>query len=405
MVYYKRHIGTVIFLVLLVAVAVAPMGGLRVSIAQENITATPSPTITTAGAIPSNLPVITRANATRLTKLATLSPGKVYGATWSSDGKMLAVYGMENIWLYTLNDLTSRRFPQPKIGFSNLVFSPDGKHFATEDFSNSSTYSTSPSGVGLWDISSGTEDEFLSNVGSPSFNADGTTLIVRDLDKGASRLLFWDLSERKYRAALPDVYLAVPNPNGTVVACAENKQNRSLISLRDAKSGQLIRVLDSWKERIGAMAFDPSGKWFGAVSASEGVKVWKAATGQLQRKVGLWLSGLLSVEEGVDFSIFFSGDGTLVVLVATPVGRQAGAGIWEVRTGIQIDKFLTDYASAIYFTDKTMIAIDDYRSEYTLFRGQNVEGKLDGAFPKFNPSRTLIALYDYRQGIVLYGVR
>src|SRR5690349_3896656 len=76
------------------------------SIATAQSTLTPTPTImqTLPSSIPSNLPVITAANVHQLKPIAVLSPGEIYGAAWSQDGKMLAVYGGKGVWLYTLND-------------------------------------------------------------------------------------------------------------------------------------------------------------------------------------------------------------------------------------------------------------------------------------------------------------
>jgi hypothetical protein len=394
----KRQSTLLIFLILVAAPMV--MLGAGNTAAQSASTPTVNPT--PVQRIPSELPVITAANADRLSQIAVLSPGQVHGAEWSRDSATLAVYGQEGIWLYAASDLANPRFLQSDIGVENVVFSLDEHSLASEEVSENSYLR----GVRLWNVVTGeAQAPFLPNVTAPAFTADADTLIVRD--RSAPRLLFWSISQSRYRAALGDAYLAVVSPDGRFVACAEGNPDSGIsrITLRDSQTTRIIRVLSDYNRPISTLAFSPSGKLLAAVDKYGVMKVREVATGQLQHTPGAetyW-------EENTKFGVSFSSDGTLIGLVAIPLGHQAWATVWEVSTGRYLDGFLTDYGSTIYFVGKTVLVIQDDRNAYTFLRG--IEGS-DGlkqlenlTFPQLNLAQTLITFSSYdSQGVFLYAV-
>ncbi len=388
------------FIGLVFLLVIELLGNGQTSLAQQNGTVTPTVVPTLPSHISLNLATITKANANRLSPIAVLSPSQnLFGATWSPDGTMLAVYGQQGIWLYTLSNLTSPRFLKSDDGASTIMFSPDGKYLASQ---SAPPWSTRTGDVTLWALASGEEVALLPNVISPLFASDGVMLIVRDLDYGASRLLFWDIAHNIYRVALPDVSQAVISSDGNTIASVENKANHYLINLRDARTGTLTKTLSNSTQSIGAVAFDSSGRFLAATMGYTETRVWDIASGRAWR---FGTSDFRDENPDVQLTVFFSRDGTLVARLATPVGHQALTDIWSLSTGQHIAYFLTDYGAALYFADKTVLAIDDNRANNTYLRGDVTGGKLEGAFPKFNPAQTLLATYRPYTAVFLYGVQ
>jgi WD40 repeat protein len=371
------------------------------TLAQESTISTPALSATPLGDVPSDLPVITAENADRLRPIASLSPGYVYGAEWSPDGKMLAVYGKEGLWLYTLSNLSTPRFFRSTQGVIDVAFSLDEEWIAGE------TMSETIGGVWLWNTFTDEMNTFVPNVASPIFTADSDTLVVRDLDRGASRILFLDILRYKYRVVLPDADFCVSDPARKVLACIENKQKAEIISIRDAKTGKTIRVLKSGNERWSSLAIDPSGKLLAAVGKYGVMTLWNVSTGQLLRSLGEDQS-YREDKASLQFRVSFSHNSELVALVVIPLGRQAEANIWELPTGKHLDMFLTDYSFSIYFEHQTNIVIDDFRGDQVFLRGIERDNGFkvlsDISYPKFNPDRTLIAAFKRDRSVVLFAV-
>src|SRR5579862_7682016 len=110
------------FISLVFLLVIELLGHGQTSLAQQNGTVTPTITPTLPSHIPSNLATITNENVNQLTTIAVFSPSQnLSGATWSPDGKVLAVFGQEGIWLYTLSNFLSPRFLKSDAGANAIV--------------------------------------------------------------------------------------------------------------------------------------------------------------------------------------------------------------------------------------------------------------------------------------------
>jgi len=398
-----RRIGPTVLLILVsVSFLLLSSSFSRVT-AQNAATATSTIAPSLPNNLPTDLPVIVAANADRLTPVAVLSPDPaLYGASWSPDGQMLAVYGEKGVWLYSLSALRSPRFFPTDFAVCGVEFGPDGQHIAATYWGANKVV-----GVLLRNTSSEDWDAQLPNVVAPFFTADNGTLLVVDQDLGAPRLLFWDIHQGQYRTASADIYLIAVSPNGRVIASAQQGQDVTEVSLRDSKTGQPIKVLDHRSQVIKSIAFDPSAKVVAAVGKYGLMKLWDTTTGQLKYVLGTDLSGTEDPEQ-LQFSVSFSSDGTLISLAAIPAGHMGWADLWDVATGKHLDGFLTDFAYWVYFTSTTTMVVADGRIGTTHLNGTvntDLEPLAGASSPQFNPSRTLIAAVRNGNSVVLYAVR
>ncbi len=150
-------------------------------------TSTPTP------AAQSSRPVITLANASRLTVLGTPRPHNIRFAAWSPNGKVLAVADDSAIWLIDANDLSAPPLHklQGQTDPYSFAFSPDGTLLAVGYKSMTV----------LWDVATGTRKQTLQAFMSDAlaFSPDGS-LLVSGSYQGTIRL--WSVANGQSLALL-----------------------------------------------------------------------------------------------------------------------------------------------------------------------------------------------------------
>lgn len=260
--------------------------------------------------------------ALRLWDLATGTPRTIltrghdtgYPVVFSPDGKSLAAAGNDAVHLF---DVAGRRPTVALAGHtgtvSSLAFSPDGRTLATTgsdrtarlwDVRTGRTRRTltghtqtvqcaafHPGGhtlattgddgtIRLWDVGSGRTRTTLTGRGGTHyclvFSPDGRTVAATNLGGAA----LWDVTERRLRGTLPEVWNVLFSPDGRTMATLSSDGKARL---RDATDGQIRTVLPH--SSVYWMEFSPDGRLLATASqvsaAAQGVvSLWDAAGGQ-----------------------------------------------------------------------------------------------------------------------------
>ena len=260
--------------------------------------------------------------------------------TFSSDGRTLAWAGAgrgertpDAIHLW---DIATRSpiatYKDPTVFYMNsVVFSPDGKTFATSDsfydivkvwdvetgdtidlghkrlvpisFSPDSTILASGGrrGLKLWNIDTG---QIITNVSESrirlvAFSPDGRTLAYRVSGEKFTRL--WDVTTQTQIGIIENKSIAcwAFSPDGKTLASASSY----VIKLWDVTTEQSIVTFEGHTDRIESITFSPDGKILASTSRDNTVKLWDVATGQIIENL---------VEENWTSFPAFSHDGTIL---------------------------------------------------------------------------------------------
>jgi WD40 repeat protein len=193
-------------------------------------------------------------------------------AAFSPDGKTLVLMGGgASLW----DVATVRRLPdRPRRG-SLVAFSPDGKVLATSDYSHP---------VRLWDPTTGKELRVLGREGDGgnffAFSPDGKVM-VSGRDDGT---VLWDVATGKEIRQFGDnrglQYAGAFSPDGKTLALSDDQAVR----LFDVATGKELRPLAAHASDLDVVAFSPDGKT--ALTGSDGLRTWDAATGKALVTVG-----------------------------------------------------------------------------------------------------------------------
>jgi WD40 repeat protein len=208
--------------------------------------------------------------------------------------------------------------PKAHVGVEAVVFSPDGKTFASSSHDNT---------VRLWNAATGEPRGGVLKGGQGhgevgmAFSLDNKTLMSRS-SKWTVRV--WDVATGQARDDLSrkkdDPVLRAASPDGTILLSAGLDRT---LRLWDAASGQPRSALP--KELTGpvsAVAFSPDGKTLATGSQDKIVRLWDTATGQPR-------GGVLEGHDDRVASLAFSPDGKTLV----SGGDDRTLRLWDVATG------------------------------------------------------------------------
>jgi WD40 repeat protein/serine/threonine protein kinase len=196
----------------------------------------------------------------------------VTSAVFSPDGTRLASADAETIKIW---DATTSPEAQTFSGptgwnFSNMTFSPDGKHLAGTSWNKNT--------VKVFDARTGQETLTLKGHTSPvhsvTYSLDGNRLASASEDKTVK---VWDAQTGQELLALKGhsggVNSVVFSSDGKHLASAGNE-----VKVWDAQTGQELLTLKGHTGRVDSVVFSPDGQRL--ASAGNEVKVWDAQTGQ-----------------------------------------------------------------------------------------------------------------------------
>ncbi|MHA4816607.1 WD40 repeat domain-containing serine/threonine protein kinase [Streptomyces aculeolatus] len=236
------------------------------------------------------------------------------GAAYAPDGRILATRNGRDVVLRDADTGEQRlalKYPGWAASVASVAFSPDGRTLATGG---------SDRAIRLWDVQTGDPGLVLKGHGgwvtSLAFSPDGRG-IVGGGDSGTPRM--WDVGTGEPRWEFPrGAYISLAfSPDGAVLAAAFGG---TPVHLKDARTGEDLRVLEGRTEGRTALAFGTDGRTLATGDDKGVICLWDTATGD-QR---------LAID---------AHQGPILCLAFAPGGRILASGgqdrvirLWDIRT-------------------------------------------------------------------------
>jgi RNA polymerase sigma factor (sigma-70 family) len=268
------------------------------------------------------------------------SPGGIYGADLSPDGKLIATHGADGT-LRLIDAATGRvrltlRRPHLPGGHNDgmrvLAFSPDSKSLLVcgTDSTAEGLGGLMPRGTGairLLDPATGKEMRRLADVGDTrglTFSPDGKQVAVAQ----GGGVAFYDAATGKEQRRAPPAgkwmawWLAYA-PDGRSIALPG--ADETMIRLYDPAAGKEIRSFSNGPQVL-SVAFAPDGKTLAAVGKDNVARLWNIATGELVRAIP---EGLAQPGRDHLSALAFSPEGKVLAIAAS----DASILLWAPAAG------------------------------------------------------------------------
>jgi WD40 repeat protein/beta-lactamase regulating signal transducer with metallopeptidase domain len=252
-------------------------------------------------------------------RLRTTRP--VLAVTYSPDGKQIATGDLSGKIL--LWDAGTMRLRSSIQASNNWV---EGLAFGPGDTLYSSGHDAA---VRSWDLKTmsplGTVGEHPGVVRSIALTPDKKSLITGG---GPRALRMYDLASREevaaFRAAesIPD-----PRPAALGMAVSPDRKkvaipnDKGVVHLRDAASGEILHTLHAHEEAATAVAFSPNGQTLATASPDRLIKLWNVDTGKLLRVIKGHTSWV--------YALAFRRDGKMLA----SGGYDRSVRLWDPATG------------------------------------------------------------------------
>jgi WD40 repeat protein/Zn-dependent protease with chaperone function len=225
--------------------------------------------------------------------------------------KLLLVDAATGRQLATLEEQPADAPPTPRVRFTQIAFSGDGKLLAATSLDNA---------IRIYDVEHRSLVKTLSGhkqrVLSIAFSPDQKQLVSGGQDKTA---IVWDLDRAERRFALPPqpshIESVAWSPDGKTLAIGYSKD---ICRLWEAQTGRLLQTLAAHDGMVFDATFSPDGKTLATGGEDRLAKLWDVATGKLLRTYDCRSGKVLCVR--------FSPDGKSFVTA----GRNGDARLWWV---------------------------------------------------------------------------
>ncbi|MEQ8786084.1 MAG: M56 family metallopeptidase [Pirellulaceae bacterium] len=215
----------------------------------------------------------------------TLTPSfeQVWCATFSPDGKRLAVGGRNKERRVLLYDAHTLKDPVSIDVGHDLVmcsaFSPDGRRLAIG----------SGAALKLWNVErrelEATLKGHTKSIRMISFSPDGRRVATAGDD---GKTIVWNAAEGKQLLSISSqdglaFYCVAYSPDGRMLATGGGDwktRQKTAVKLWDAETGRLLKTLPDSEEVTNGLAFSPDGKLLAARAADLAIALWNVDSGQ-----------------------------------------------------------------------------------------------------------------------------
>jgi eukaryotic-like serine/threonine-protein kinase len=225
------------------------------------------------------------ATLTSLTLRLEGATDNVFKGALSPDGKLVAAGCRDKrirLWNIETGELIATLEGHSGDYFSQVVFSPDGKHLASRALALKVTGYNNMAEIRIWDLGTRTAIlpiDKLPFSGSLAFSSDGKRVAA---DVTGAVLKVWD--------AFSGRELLVKNTKNQVTALAFSPDDKRLavagrtrdVQILDAGTGELVKICPGDVELPRTLKFSPDGKRLAAAHES-GLELWDADAGQRVR--------------------------------------------------------------------------------------------------------------------------
>lgn len=276
---------------------------------------------------------------------------EVWSVAFSNDGQTLATGGADCVRLWNVwTNQCLKTFGADSARVRTLAFSPDGQTLAT---------SSEDGKIRFWDVESGECWQSVPTAPTAAtwavkFSADGQTV----MSCGTDKIQLWNLGNLE-----PQMTLHEPHHRIRSLAYSAERQliavgsDDRLVRIWNAKTGEAIKTLQGYSDRIWTVAVSPvaeMGLIYLASGSDDGkIRLWNAATGECLRT--------FSGHQGRVRHVSFSPDGTLLASAS----HDRSIKLWNVKTGECLKTWRAhgDWVWSVLFTNngKSLISAGDDR--------------------------------------------